>query len=155
MAKKSGTSTSRVIYGELDSLLCLGSSRDLLKRRRNGPTKSAKALANAFVASTCCGLILVRRAKSLTSMAGALLKGIRPTMVGPTCSQPFIMALSLLFVDKAAEILATLCTRVSNTIERPVIQADSNVQESPTWRLKANVTVFRHADRTPKQKLKL
>ncbi|KIJ07267.1 hypothetical protein PAXINDRAFT_182519 [Paxillus involutus ATCC 200175] len=56
--------------------------------------------------------------------------------------------------DKAAEILASLCIRVSSSLDRPVPGADSISQRSASWRLKANVTVFRHADRTPKQKLK-
>ncbi|GLB33789.1 putative rimK-like ATP-grasp domain containing protein [Lyophyllum shimeji] len=57
------------------------------------------------------------------------------------------------YYDKAADILAALCMRMSTKIERP-LPADTLPQESPTWVLKANVTVFRHADRTPKQKLK-
>ncbi|KAJ7095362.1 histidine phosphatase superfamily-domain-containing protein [Mycena belliarum] len=58
------------------------------------------------------------------------------------------------YYDKAAEILATLCMRLSSSPDRPVPTAESITQEAPTWLLKANVTVFRHADRTPKQKLK-
>ncbi|EIW76153.1 hypothetical protein CONPUDRAFT_110890 [Coniophora puteana RWD-64-598 SS2] len=59
------------------------------------------------------------------------------------------------YYDKAAEILATLCINVSSSPGRPLPSADVTLQqESSTWRLKANVTVFRHADRTPKQKLK-
>ncbi|KAF5388020.1 hypothetical protein D9615_000394 [Tricholomella constricta] len=58
------------------------------------------------------------------------------------------------YYDKAADILAALCMRLSSTLERPLPAADTPSQESPTWLLKANVTVFRHADRTPKQKLK-
>ncbi|KAI0751646.1 histidine phosphatase superfamily-domain-containing protein [Daedaleopsis nitida] len=57
------------------------------------------------------------------------------------------------YYDKTAEILASLCLRVATSPERPLPAADSTVEE-PTWLLKANVTVFRHADRTPKQKLK-
>ncbi|KAG2013687.1 cortical actin cytoskeleton protein asp1 [Coprinopsis cinerea AmutBmut pab1-1] len=58
------------------------------------------------------------------------------------------------YYDKAADILAALCMRVSSSIERPLPSAAAGTEESPTWLLKANVTVFRHADRTPKQKLK-
>jgi inositol hexakisphosphate/diphosphoinositol-pentakisphosphate kinase len=56
--------------------------------------------------------------------------------------------------DKAAEILAALCVRVSSAPDRPLPVAETPCHDSPTWLLKANVTVFRHADRTPKQKLK-
>ncbi|TFK28759.1 cortical actin cytoskeleton protein asp1 [Coprinopsis marcescibilis] len=58
------------------------------------------------------------------------------------------------YYDKAADILAALCMRVSSSIERPFPSANAVPEEAPTWLLKANVTVFRHADRTPKQKLK-
>ncbi|KAJ7781277.1 histidine phosphatase superfamily-domain-containing protein [Mycena metata] len=59
------------------------------------------------------------------------------------------------YYDKAAEILAALCMRLSSSPDRPLpAAAESTTLESPTWLLKANVTVFRHADRTPKQKLK-
>ncbi|KAJ7228680.1 histidine phosphatase superfamily-domain-containing protein [Mycena pura] len=58
------------------------------------------------------------------------------------------------YYDKAAEILAGLCVRLSASPDRPLPAAESTTLESPTWLLKANVTVFRHADRTPKQKLK-
>ncbi|KAI0092724.1 histidine phosphatase superfamily-domain-containing protein [Irpex rosettiformis] len=58
------------------------------------------------------------------------------------------------YYDKAAEILANLCIQVSPSPERPLGAAESAPIEAPTWLLKANVTVFRHADRTPKQKLK-
>lgn len=55
--------------------------------------------------------------------------------------------------DKAADILAALCMRISTAVDRPLPPPDTtNHEESPTWLLKANVTVFRHADRTPKVK---
>ncbi|KAL6309591.1 histidine phosphatase superfamily-domain-containing protein [Sparassis latifolia] len=58
------------------------------------------------------------------------------------------------YYDKAAEILASICIQATASVERPLPAAEATIEESPTWLLKANVTVFRHADRTPKQKLK-
>ncbi|KAF9451705.1 hypothetical protein P691DRAFT_757029 [Macrolepiota fuliginosa MF-IS2] len=58
------------------------------------------------------------------------------------------------YYDKASDILAALCMRLSTSIDRSLPGPDGIEQGAPTWILKANVTVFRHADRTPKQKLK-
>ncbi|GJJ07543.1 hypothetical protein Clacol_001745 [Clathrus columnatus] len=56
------------------------------------------------------------------------------------------------YYDKAAEILADICFRETPVI--PSLIASEATTNDNTWLLKANVTVFRHADRTPKQKLK-
>ncbi|KIY71429.1 hypothetical protein CYLTODRAFT_369287, partial [Cylindrobasidium torrendii FP15055 ss-10] len=58
------------------------------------------------------------------------------------------------YYDKASDILAALCMRLSVSPDRPLSRPEPSVPDAPTWLLKANVTVFRHADRTPKQKLK-
>lgn len=57
------------------------------------------------------------------------------------------------YYDHAADILSGICLRrLSASPDRPL--AIESTPESSTWILKANVTVLRHADRTPKQKLK-
>ncbi|WFC97869.1 inositol hexakisphosphate and diphosphoinositol-pentakisphosphate kinase [Malassezia yamatoensis] len=59
------------------------------------------------------------------------------------------------YYDKCAEILSQFCK--NNTVARPLRRASqvARIQEkTSSWVLKANVTVFRHGDRTPKQKLK-
>ncbi|KDQ17328.1 hypothetical protein BOTBODRAFT_156087 [Botryobasidium botryosum FD-172 SS1] len=57
------------------------------------------------------------------------------------------------YYDKASDILAEVCSKVSARPGRLYVNP-SPKPESSSWMLKANVTVFRHADRTPKQKLK-
>ncbi|PWZ00435.1 putative VIP1-actin cytoskeleton organization and biogenesis-related protein [Testicularia cyperi] len=63
------------------------------------------------------------------------------------------------YYDKCAEILSRFCK--SNVVRRPLGSAGSGLgsaspreRERSAWNLKASVTVFRHGDRTPKQKLK-
>lgn len=61
------------------------------------------------------------------------------------------------YYDKCAEILSTFCLANAPkraTIESRRLAAPRGEQEQASWTLKANVTVFRHGDRTPKQKLK-
>ncbi|KAL5527236.1 hypothetical protein ACEPAG_6027 [Sanghuangporus baumii] len=61
-----------------------------------------------------------------------------------------------MYYDKTAEILAGICYQLRSSPERLLHSVSTPISqsESSTWQLKANVTVFRHADRTPKQKLK-
>ncbi|KAG8817626.1 hypothetical protein FRC17_011142 [Serendipita sp. 399] len=59
------------------------------------------------------------------------------------------------YYDKAADILLDISKRLMASPLRALsISERSRTPEPPSWKLKANVTVFRHADRTPKQKLK-
>ncbi|KZT38319.1 hypothetical protein SISSUDRAFT_1062049 [Sistotremastrum suecicum HHB10207 ss-3] len=55
------------------------------------------------------------------------------------------------YYDKAAEVLGELCHSVVRHLPSSI---DAKMEEASSWVLKANVTVFRHADRTPKQKIK-
>ncbi|UZJ54458.1 hypothetical protein CBS101457_003778 [Exobasidium rhododendri] len=63
------------------------------------------------------------------------------------------------YYDKCAEILAKFCKanvplRSLSESRRIASPRREGEQEQASWTLKANVTVFRHGDRTPKQKLK-
>jgi inositol hexakisphosphate/diphosphoinositol-pentakisphosphate kinase len=60
-----------------------------------------------------------------------------------------------LFIDRTADILLAICKRLmASPLRASTISEQANPPEAPSWKLKANVTVLRHADRTPKQKLK-
>lgn len=59
------------------------------------------------------------------------------------------------YYDKCADILNKFCE--AHHISRPLRRPSDDVRardETSSWVLKANVTVFRHGDRTPKQKIK-
>ncbi|PWN48572.1 hypothetical protein IE53DRAFT_381230 [Violaceomyces palustris] len=59
------------------------------------------------------------------------------------------------YYDKCAEILGKFCR--TSVLSRPLPISGTispKERERSSWTLKANVTVFRHGDRTPKQKLK-
>lgn len=59
------------------------------------------------------------------------------------------------YYDKAADILLNISKQLMASPLRAIsISEQAKTPEPPSWKLKANVTVFRHADRTPKQKLK-
>ncbi|KAG8810466.1 hypothetical protein FRC19_004531 [Serendipita sp. 401] len=59
------------------------------------------------------------------------------------------------YYDKAADVLLDISKRLMASPLRALsISEQAKTPEAPSWKLKANVTVFRHADRTPKQKLK-
>ncbi|CAG7850667.1 Inositol hexakisphosphate and diphosphoinositol-pentakisphosphate kinase; AltName: Full=Cortical actin cytoskeleton protein asp1; AltName: Full=InsP6 and PP-IP5 kinase [Serendipita indica DSM 11827] len=59
------------------------------------------------------------------------------------------------YYDKAADILLDISKRLmASPLRAQSISEQAKTPEAPSWKLKANVTVFRHADRTPKQKLK-
>ncbi|PVG00326.1 hypothetical protein CPB86DRAFT_805822 [Serendipita vermifera] len=59
------------------------------------------------------------------------------------------------YFDRTADILLAICKRLmASPLRASTISEQANPPEAPSWKLKANVTVFRHADRTPKQKLK-
>ncbi|ELU41893.1 cortical actin cytoskeleton protein asp1 [Rhizoctonia solani AG-1 IA] len=112
--------------------------RDHISLRRSDPgqAKSARRLDNACVDSTCYV---------------ATVAETRLTMVRDEFHARSSVAENEL--DKAAEILADVCFKYSIKPGRAP-GANDIMDDGPQWTLKANVTVFRHADRTPKQKLK-
>ncbi|KAF7793678.1 hypothetical protein EIP86_004793 [Pleurotus ostreatoroseus] len=108
-----------------------------------------------------CGFDMLRcengkRSQVIDVNGWSFVKGNESYYGTSASSADFVMIPSKLAIctDKAAEILASLCIQVSASPERPLGAAEATPVEAPTWLLKANVTVFRHADRTPKQKLK-
>ncbi|EOQ99136.1 Inositol hexakisphosphate and diphosphoinositol-pentakisphosphate kinase [Wallemia ichthyophaga EXF-994] len=57
------------------------------------------------------------------------------------------------YYDKCAEILSTFCRKTAP--KRPLTAVhNGSPRDKGSWKLKANATVVRHADRTPKQKIK-
>lgn len=58
-----------------------------------------------------------------------------------------------LYSDKCAEILERFCTNQVAIPKTPSIKHESNTKDK-SWALKGAMCVFRHADRTPKMKLK-
>lgn len=58
------------------------------------------------------------------------------------------------YYDKCAEILGKFCQNKMPTLPKTPTSAGADSPREKSWRLKSTVAVFRHADRTPKCKLK-
>jgi hypothetical protein len=58
------------------------------------------------------------------------------------------------YYDRCAQILRDICLEASSARKVPHSLARQNYSNEGAWRLKAFVSVLRHGDRTPKQKVK-
>lgn len=86
-------------------------------------------------------------------MGGLLSRGM--TSTSACCSSVVIFTLKRGYSEKCAEILAKFCNAQLPSIPKtPQIPGTPANKDAKNWRLVSSSLVFRHADRTPKMKLK-
>lgn len=59
-----------------------------------------------------------------------------------------------IYYEKCAEILRGLLQNASKQLPQPLTEDATDANSQDQWKLKAQISVIRHADRTPKQKFK-